>query len=150
MRERLTFHFELRNRSGNFRFFFFFFFFFFSQCILQPQPTEQSMCGVKCILTHIKLQPNWLGLQNIPTASLQRGMTALNKCPGYNIKQSDGEAPVLVLWGTLSGPSLPLLLGPLWARVVVLDRVLSVGQIGQFDIETVFKQMTYIKLNCFK
>ena len=31
MRERLTFHFELRTRSGNFRFFFFFSFFLFFQ-----------------------------------------------------------------------------------------------------------------------
>ena len=30
MRERLTFHFELRTRSGNFRFFFLFFLFVFS------------------------------------------------------------------------------------------------------------------------
>ena len=28
-----------------------------------------------------------------------------------------------------STPSLPLLPGPLWPRVVVLDRVLSMGQI---------------------
>ena len=31
MRERLTFHFELRTQSGNFRFFFFFSFFLFFQ-----------------------------------------------------------------------------------------------------------------------
>ena len=23
----------------------------------------------------------------------------INECPGYDIKQSDGEAPVLELWG---------------------------------------------------
>ena len=31
------------------------------------------------------------------------------------------------LWGMLSTPSLPLLLGPLWPVVVAPDRVLSMG-----------------------
>ena len=33
------------------------------------------------------------------------------------------------MWST---PSLPFLTGLLWPRVVVLDRVLSMGQIGLF------------------
>ena len=39
-----------------------------------------------------------LGLQNTLTDSLQRGKTPPppNKCPGYNAKQSDGEAPVML------------------------------------------------------
>ena len=37
-----------------------------------------------------------------------------NKCSGYDIKQSDGEDPVLELWGMQSTPSLPSLLDPLW------------------------------------
>ena len=36
-----------------------------------------------------------------------------NKCPEYDTKQSDGEAPVLELWRMWSTPSLLLLLGPL-------------------------------------
>ena len=35
--------------------------------------------------------PSRLGLQNTPTASLQRGKTPPNECPGYDTKQSDGE-----------------------------------------------------------
>ena len=35
--------------------------------------------------------------------------------PGYDTKQSDGKAPVMLeLWGMQSTPSLPLLPGPLW------------------------------------
>ena len=56
--------------------------------------------------------PSRLGLQNTPTASLQRGKTPPNLCPGYDTKESDGEAPVMLkLWGMWSTTSLPLLLG---------------------------------------
>ena len=34
------------------------------------------------------------------------------ECPGYDTKQSDGEAPVM-LWGMWNNPSLPSLFGPL-------------------------------------
>ena len=40
--------------------------------------------------------PSWLGLQNTPTASLQRGKTPPNKCSGYGTKQSDGEASIML------------------------------------------------------
>ena len=51
-----------------------------------------------------------------------------NECPGYDTKQSDGEVPaVLELRGMRSTPSLPLLPGPLWPRVVAPDRALSMG-----------------------
>ena len=77
------------------------------------------------------LLPSWLGLSNRPTAPLQRGKTPpSNECPGYDTKQSDGEVPVMLeLWRIRSTPSLPLLSGSLWPRVVVPDRVLSMGQI---------------------
>ena len=52
----------------------------------------------------------------------------------YNIKKSDGEAPVMLdLWGMRSIPSFPLLSGPLWPGVVAHNRVLSLGQIEEFD-----------------
>ena len=54
-----------------------------------------------------------------------------NKCPGYNIKTFDGEAPVLE---NMEYPFITTLPGPLWPRVIALDRVLSVGQIELFDI----------------
>ena len=62
--------------------------------------------------------------------------------PEYDIKSSDGKALALEIWGMWSTPSLPLLPGPLWSGVVVLDRVLSMGQIEL----TVCKQMTAVKL----
>ena len=53
-----------------------------------------------------------------------------NECLGYDIKQSDGETPVMLeLWGMQSTSLLPLLRGPLWPRVGALDRVLSMSQI---------------------
>ena len=50
-----------------------------------------------------------------------------NKCPGYDTKQADGEAQVMLkFWRIQSNPLLPLLPGhPLWPRVVAPDRVLS-------------------------
>ena len=53
----------------------------------------------------------------------------------------DGEVPDLEVWGMQSTPSLPLLPGPLWPRMVAPDRVLSMGQTEQ----TVCKQMTDAK-----
>ena len=71
-----------------------------------------------------------MGLQNTPTTSLQRGKTPPMSVLNYDIKQSDGEAPVMPeLWGMWSYPLLPLLPGPIWPGVVALDRVLSMGQI---------------------
>ena len=54
---------------------------------------------------------------------LCRGVRPLpNECPGYDTKQSDGEAPaVLEFWGMRSTPSLPLLPGSLWPGVVEPD-----------------------------
>ena len=41
--------------------------------------------------------------------------TPPNECPGYDTKQSDGEAIVMLeLWGMCSTPLLPLLPGSLW------------------------------------
>ena len=52
---------------------------------------------------------------------------------------------MLEFGGMQSTPSLPLLPGPFWPRLVGHDRVLSMGQIEQFDLNWV--QMTYAKLN---
>ena len=69
------------------------------------------------------------------TVSLQRSETPPpNESPGYDIKQSDGETPVMLgLWGMQITPSLPLFPGPLWPGVLAPDRVLSMGEIKLFD-----------------
>ena len=63
------------------------------------------------------------------------GYDSLNECPGYDIKQSDGEAPIKlelrVMQSALSLSSLP---GPLWLGVAAPDRVLSMGQIDLYKI----------------
>ena len=60
---------------------------------------------------------------------------SINESPGYDTKQSDGEASVMLeLWGMLSTSSLPSLLCPLRPADVAPDRVPSMGQIELFDI----------------
>ena len=69
----------------------------------------------------------------------------------YDIEQSDGEAPVMrELLETWSTPSLQLFPRPFGPGVVSPDRVLSKGQIEQFEIQTEYKQMNYVKSNCLK
>ena len=95
--------------------------------IFDPSMTKQcNPISVKGIfldlqkLFHIELAQS--------TPSLQRGKITPNECPGYNPKQSDGEAPVILeLWRMLSSPSLQSLPGPLWLGEVAPDRVLSMG-----------------------
>ena len=75
---------------------------------------------------------------------LCRWVTTHKKCPGYNIKQPDGEVPVMLeLRGMQSNLSLPLIPGPHWPGMVAPDRVLSMDQIKT-------KLCTYAKLNCLK
>ena len=53
------------------------------------------------------------------------GVRLPQRVPGYDTKQSDGEALVMLeiwgLWNILLLPSLP---GPLWPEVIAPDRVL--------------------------
>ena len=66
--------------------------------------------------------------------SLQRGNPPQpNEYPGYDIKQSDGEVPVM-LWGNTEYLFIFITPGPLWPGVVAPDRFLSMGQIEVFDI----------------
>ena len=97
-------------------------------------------------------QLNWLGQSKTPFALLQRGKTPPKRSPRYDSEPSNGEV-ILDLWGMQITPSLPLLLDPLWPRLVVPVRVRSMGQVELFDQElfnhlTVCKQMTDVKLNC--
>ena len=54
------------------------------------------------------------------------------ECLGYDTKQSDDDAPVMLkLWSMQSTPSLRLFPDPLCSKAVAPDRVLSMGQIEQ-------------------
>ena len=56
-------------------------------------------------------------------ASLKRGKTPANECPGNDTEQSDWEVPeILELWGMQSIPSLPALSGPLSSWMVTPDK----------------------------
>ena len=58
-----------------------------------------------------------------------------NESPGYDIKHSDGKAPVMLeLRGMRSTLSLLSLPGQLWPGLVAPDRVLSMGYMEQFEI----------------
>ena len=71
-----------------------------------------------------------------------------NKCPGYDIKQSDGEAPVMMeLWVMQSTPLLPLLPGPLWLGLVAPDRALFMGQKNYLTFKLCTEKITYAKPN---
>ena len=62
--------------------------------------------------------------------STYQNIAPTNVCPGYDTKQADGEAPIMLeLWGMRSTPSLLLLPGPLWPGMVAPDRALSMGWI---------------------
>ena len=56
-------------------------------------------------------------------------------CPVYDIKQFDGEAPVMPEFGGMwSTPTLPPHTTLLWLGEVAPERILSMGQIKLFDI----------------
>ena len=58
-----------------------------------------------------------------------------NEYPGYDTKQTDVVAPVMLdLREMRSTPLLPSLPGLLWPGVVAPERVPSMGQIELFDI----------------
>ena len=65
-------------------------------------------------------------LQNSLDYISAEGQDSLNKFPGYDTKQSDGETPDWEMRSTSLWPSLP---GPLSPGVVAPDEVLSMGQI---------------------
>ena len=92
---------------------------------------------------------------------LCRGVRPSQWVSWYDTKKSDGEVQVMLeFWGMRNTPSLPLILGPLWLRVVAPDKVLSMVQIELscvltlnwvvrnrtvFDIETVYLSLTKLK-----
>ena len=91
------------------------------------------------------------GAAEYTDCTLCRRVRPSNECPGYDTKQSDGEALVILeLCGNRSILSLPSLPGPLGLGVEAPYMVLSMGQIELFDISTECKQMTYPKLDCLK
>ena len=93
---------------------------------------------------HCLLHPRWLscGIHQLILSRVLR--RSLNKCSGYDTKESDNEAPVMLkLWRMQSTCSLPSLSGLLWFRVVASDRVRSMGWIEEFDIKTLCKQIEH-------
>ena len=80
--------------------------------------------------------PDRLRIQNTRTTSLQRDKTP-QRVSWYDIKQSGVKASLMLeLWGMRSTSSLSLLPCSIWPGVVVIDRVLFMGQTEQLDIQT--------------
>ena len=71
----------------------------------------------------------WSGAAEYADCMSAEEYSSSNEWPGYDTKQSGGEAPVLGLWEMWSTSSLPLLPGPLWLEMVVPLMVPSKGQI---------------------
>ena len=78
--------------------------------------------------------PSQLGLQNTLTVSLQRG-----KIPSTSVlDMTDGDTSVILeLWGMWSTPSLPLLPGPFWLRVVLFT---NPSTRAGYDTRSIFKR----------
>ena len=93
---------------------------------------------------------------NTTTASLQKGKTTPYEYPGYDTKQSDGEALVILklkgMWSTSLVLSHP---GPIRPGVVAPDKVRALSQIelncfGQDGTVFAFVLRMYAKLNCLR
>ena len=92
--------------------------------------TPGKLSVFKIVIWSYTAQSAGSGAMNTPTAPLQRGKTPSNEYPGYDIKQSDGDALVMLeLWEMQSTLSLLSLPGPLCPGVVAPDKFLSMGQI---------------------
>ena len=89
--------------------------------------TLQNDIDVIFLFVYLFVQPTWLRLQNVPTASVP-------EYPYQRVtKQSDGETlEMLDPWRMRSALSLQSLTGPLWPKLIAPDSVLSVGQIVFF------------------
>ena len=83
----------------------------------------------RTVFSTFKLYLHLTELLHITAWIVWNSKTPPYECPGYEIKQSDGEAPIMLkLSGMQSIPSLPSLPGPLWPRTVVHDRVVSMDR----------------------
>ena len=69
------------------------------------------------------------GVEYTDSISAEEKLTH-NECLGYDIKLSNGKAPVLELWEMRSTPLLSLTPGWLWAGMVAPE----MGKIELFDI----------------
>ena len=96
--------------------------------------TAQLYWTDRCIYIYIYIYP-----------SLKTGKTPpTDECPGYNTRQSDGEAPVQDLWEMWSTSSLSLLPGPLWPGMVVPIRISFLGQTRILDNFLYLKLFNYV------
>ena len=76
------------------------------------------------------------------------GYPLFNECSGYDIKPSDGEAPVMLeIWEIWSTLSLTLHLGPLWPKVVVPDSPIY-GSNKWFMLNWIIWNRTVWPFNC--
>ena len=97
------------------------------EVLMVPQSSKTEAFSLDCLISYpghtLRYCPVSWGCR-IHWLHLSRGVRPpLNKCPGYDTKQSDGEVPAMLeLWGMRSTPSLPLLPGPLRPGVVAPDK----------------------------
>ena len=121
----------------------------------EKKQTLSQMCCFFSIL-YIRIytaQPTGIGWGDFKICWLHlfRGVRLLlsNKCLGYDIKVSGGEAPVMLeLWEMQSTPSLPLLPGLLWlVRIPSMDQIEIFNHFIDLKWFNVCKQMIDGKLH---
>ena len=133
-------------------------------CVLSIKvPIRKSLETYLMILVYIYIYTCLDGWGcKIHRQHLCKGGRLPKRVPGYDTKQSDGDASVmLVLWGMQSTSSLPSVAVPLEPGMVAPDRALSMSQIELNCVLTLnwvawnktaltIKLRTYTKLNCLK
>ena len=91
-------------------------------------------------IIHFHTLPSLVGYScRIQRLHLCRGVTPPPECPGYDIKQSDGEASTLEIWENVEYPFIAITAR---STLIAPDRVLSMGQLEQ----TVCANKWHVKL----
>ena len=94
----------------------------------QPNSKKQNQKDLAVTFTRFPFLAQSAWAAEYTDCASAEGKTPLDKCSGYDAKQSDGEAAVMLeLWGMQSTPSLLSLPGQLRSGVEAPDRVLSVS-----------------------
>ena len=128
---------------GSIFFFIFFFFFFFLSNY------SSSFILLSFLFSSTSFWPSRLGQQN---TLCKRVKLPQRISWTYDTKQSDSKLSIMPeLWGMRSIPLLPSLPDPLWPEGIILNRVLSMGQIELncvFMLKWIAWNKTVLTFNC--
>ena len=91
---------------------------------------------IKPIIYYPKIKPTQSAkaVDSTNSISAEGLISTSTEYPSHDNQSSDSDSLVLEHWGIWSTPSLLLLPGCLWPKVVAPDMFISMGQIELFDI----------------